>query len=110
MEVRLSALRAGRPLPPGKFLVLISVTDLVDPHGHSAAGSIRSLEKSSDLIGNRTCDYPACSILPQPITLPGATRVLDVGGLKARRYDFMLVELKLWILMPEKCSVRWLNS
>jgi hypothetical protein len=26
MVVRLSALRAGRPLPPGRFLVLIPVT------------------------------------------------------------------------------------
>jgi hypothetical protein len=31
MAVRLSALRAGRPLPPGRFLILISVRGLVDP-------------------------------------------------------------------------------
>jgi hypothetical protein len=30
MEVRLSALRAGRPLPPGRFLILISVRGRVD--------------------------------------------------------------------------------
>jgi hypothetical protein len=30
MAVRLSALRAGRPLPPGRFLVLISVRDQVE--------------------------------------------------------------------------------
>jgi hypothetical protein len=28
------------------------------------------IEKSSDLIGNRNCDLPACSIVPQPTTLP----------------------------------------
>jgi hypothetical protein len=38
------------------------------PQGHSAAGSIRSIEKSNDLIGNRTRDLPACSIVPQPST------------------------------------------
>jgi hypothetical protein len=31
MVVRLSAPRAGRPLPPGRFLVLISVRGGVDP-------------------------------------------------------------------------------
>jgi hypothetical protein len=31
MAVRLSALRAGRSLPPGRFLVLISARGLVDP-------------------------------------------------------------------------------
>jgi hypothetical protein len=31
MAVRLSVLRAGRPLPLGSFLVLISVRGLVDP-------------------------------------------------------------------------------
>jgi hypothetical protein len=30
LAVRLSALRAGSPLPPGRFLVLISVRSLVD--------------------------------------------------------------------------------
>jgi hypothetical protein len=33
---------------------------------------IRSIEKSNDLIGTRTCDLPACSIVSQPTTLPGA--------------------------------------
>jgi hypothetical protein len=31
MAVSLSALRAGRPLPPGRFSVLIYVRGLVDP-------------------------------------------------------------------------------
>jgi hypothetical protein len=39
---------------------------LSGPHGHSAAGRIRSIEKCSDHIGNRTRDLPACSIVPQP--------------------------------------------
>jgi hypothetical protein len=29
-------------------------------------------KKSNDLIGNRTRDLPACSIVPQPTTLPRA--------------------------------------
>jgi hypothetical protein len=76
MAVRLSPSRTGRPLPPGRFLVLISVKRLSRPHGHSAAGRIRSIEKSSDLIGDRTRDLPACRVVPQPTTLLRAPSVL----------------------------------
>jgi hypothetical protein len=43
------------------------------PRGHSTAGRTRPIEKSND-IGNRTRDLPACSIVPQPTTLPRAPR------------------------------------
>jgi hypothetical protein len=33
------------------------------------AGKIRSIEKSSDLIGNGNHNLLACSIVPQPTTL-----------------------------------------
>jgi hypothetical protein len=75
LAVRLSALHAGRSLTPRRFLVLISVRGRVDPHGRSAAGRIRSIEKSSYLIGNRTRDLPACSIVPQQTTLPRASSI-----------------------------------
>jgi hypothetical protein len=42
------------------------------PQGHSAAGRIRSIEKSNDFIRNRTRDLPACGIVPQPTTLSRA--------------------------------------
>jgi hypothetical protein len=45
---------------------------MLDAGGHSAAGRIMSTEKSSDLIGKRTCDLLACRIMPQPTTLPRA--------------------------------------
>jgi hypothetical protein len=41
MVVRLSVLHASCTLSPGRFLVLISVRGLVNPHGHSATGRIR---------------------------------------------------------------------
>jgi hypothetical protein len=36
------------------------------PQGHSAIGRIKSLKNSSDPIGNRTRNLPACSAVPQP--------------------------------------------
>jgi hypothetical protein len=39
--------------------------------GHSALGWIRSIEKIH-LIGTRTCDLPACSMVPKRTTLPRA--------------------------------------
>jgi hypothetical protein len=71
MAVRLSALRARRPLPPRMIPGTHFCYRLSRPQGHSAAGRIRSIEKSND-IGNRTRDLPACSIVPQPTALPRA--------------------------------------
>jgi hypothetical protein len=39
------------------------------------AGRFRYIEKINDLIGNRTRDLRACSIVPQPTTLPRAQLV-----------------------------------
>jgi hypothetical protein len=98
MAVRLSALRAGRALPPGIFLVLISVKRLSRPQGHSAAGRIRSIEKIH-IIETRTRDLLACSIVPQPTTLPRAPlkeiwfgdntwiNLSEIWGIHGRKYE-----------------------
>jgi hypothetical protein len=65
----LSALRAGRPLPPRKIHGTHFCHRLSRPQGHSAAGRIRSIGKIH-LIATRNRDLPACSIVPQPTTLP----------------------------------------
>jgi hypothetical protein len=36
------------------------------PRGHSVAGRIMSMKNFNDTIGNRTCDLPTCSAVPQP--------------------------------------------
>jgi hypothetical protein len=62
MAVRLSVLRAGRPLPPRRFLVLISVKGCMDPMARVRLEGLGQLKKSNDFIGNRTGDLSACSI------------------------------------------------
>jgi hypothetical protein len=69
MVVRLSALCAGRPLPPGRFLVLIFVRGWVDLKSIMRLEGLGKLRKSDDFTGNWTCDLPACSIVPQPTML-----------------------------------------
>jgi hypothetical protein len=65
MAVKLSGLRAGHPLPPRKI-----------PGPHCATGRIMSIEKFSDLIGNRTRYLATCSIVPQPTALPFAANIV----------------------------------
>jgi hypothetical protein len=77
MTARLSALRTGRPLPPGRFLILISVRDRVDPKAHSATRRIRWIENFNDLIGNRSSELPVSSIVPPTNTLPRASIIRD---------------------------------
>jgi hypothetical protein len=95
IAVKLPALRAGRPLPPGRFLVFISVTAWVDRQGDIAAGRIRPIEKIH-LIVTQTRYLPACSTVPQPATLPRThiyihTRISTRYALfRFQKYDFVI--------------------
>jgi hypothetical protein len=106
MAVRLSGLCAGCPLPPRRFLVLISVRGWVNPRCHSASGKVRSIEKSNDLIGLRTHDLPACSIVPQPTTLPRALRLYMSISVKQYWKDFQ----HIWLLKHNYTSRNTLNK
>jgi hypothetical protein len=99
MAVRFSASRAGRPLfahmkiPATDFCYRLS-----RPHGDSVA-RIRSTEKYSDLIGNRTDNLLVCSIVPQPSTLPRAPskvrkKVINAWQLYVEADQLHLIENK----------------
>jgi hypothetical protein len=72
MTVRLSALCAGRPLPPGRFLVVISVRGCVDARAIVPLERLGQLKNPNDFIETRNRDLPACSIVPQRTTPPRA--------------------------------------
>jgi hypothetical protein len=61
-----------QPFTPRKIPGTHFSCRLSRPYGHSATGRIRSTNKLNDLIGNLTRDLPACSIVPEPTTLPRA--------------------------------------
>jgi hypothetical protein len=67
MVARLSALRADCPLTSGRFLVLISLTDGVDPRAIVQLEELGKLKKIH-LIETQTHDFSACSTVPQPTT------------------------------------------
>jgi hypothetical protein len=68
MAVNLSALRAGRPLPPVRFLVLIFVRSRVDQRAILQLEGLSKLKKKIHLTGTRNRDLLACSTVPQPTT------------------------------------------
>jgi hypothetical protein len=70
-------------LPPGRFLVLIFVRGWVDPGAIVWLEGLGKLKKCTSS-GTWTGDLPACSIVPQPTTLPRAP--VRMGG-QRNNYD-----------------------
>jgi hypothetical protein len=94
MAVRLSALRAGRPLPPGRFLVLISVRGWVDPRAIVWLGGLGQLKNPATSSGIEP-DLPTCSIVPQANTLPHA-RIFYKVAVKEIRNLLVLTTLVVY--------------
>jgi hypothetical protein len=69
MTAILSELRADRALLPGIFLVFVSARDCVNCRAIVLLEGLGELKKLNYLIGNRTRNFPACSVVPQATTL-----------------------------------------
>jgi len=65
--VRLSALRTGRLYSPGNIPATHFYKRLSQPQSHNAVGRIMSMKNSNDILGNRTCDLPACGAVFQKL-------------------------------------------
>jgi hypothetical protein len=62
--VRLSALRTDCLYPTGNITGIHFCYRLSRPQSQRAARKITSMKNSSDTIGTRTCDLPACTAVP----------------------------------------------
>jgi hypothetical protein len=107
MAVKLSALRAGR-------LVLISVRGWVDPRAIVRLGGLGKLKKKIHLIGTRSRDLPACSIVRLPAVLEGIVSQLRRlvcrlhGRASSRMSNFVILEglVVLRKLLSRSCRYR----
>jgi hypothetical protein len=104
MAVRFSALRAGRLLPPKKIPGTHFCWRLDRPQVHSAAGRIRPIEKKIHIIGTRTRDVPASSIVPQPTTPPRAAESHKEG----HGSETAVLPVIMMVMVMEESSHWWL--
>jgi hypothetical protein len=111
---KIVTLTRRQPFTPRKIPGTHFCQKLSRPQGHSAAGRIRSTEKSNDLIRNRTRDLLACSIAPQPTTLlrvplysgsAYANTILNVTKNLKIKIRSILTESVIWI----RGYVQWMN-
>jgi hypothetical protein len=78
----------------------------VDPWAIVRLEGLLSIDKPNDLIRNWTCDLPACSVVPQPTTLPCAPPQFSS---KHRKYFHPCTPgPQLWLLIFPVNSFHWM--
>jgi hypothetical protein len=112
MAIRLSALRAGRPLPPGKFLVLISFSGWVDPRAIVRLQGLGQLKYPMTSSGLEPATFQILALVPQPTTLPRAPH-LQSALTKYKQNNtwlYLSVFLNCWLTSLEQIRVcnKWI--
>jgi hypothetical protein len=98
MAVTLSASSASRPLPPGRFLVLISVRGWVDPRAIVRLEGSGQLENVMIPSGIEPATFRLVAWILQPTTLPHASVMVNYWD-RMLRYNIqrrMVVWLMNW--------------
>jgi hypothetical protein len=90
MAVSLSALRAGLPLPPGRFLVLISVRGWVDPGAIVRLEGLGKLKKKKPSSGLHpaTCRLVAWCLNQLRYRVPPYRLIAVINSLLSRSVSF----------------------
>jgi hypothetical protein len=100
MAARLSTLRAGSFLHPGRFLIIISVRGLIDPRAIVRLEGLDKLKKSTSS-GTRTGDLPACNIVPPPTTLPIVSKYsYKIACRCSRNFHGNLIQIHHSLIFP----------
>ena len=92
------------PLPPRKFSRHSFLLEIESISAHSAVGRIISIINSNDPIGNRNCDFPGCSAVPQPTAQPRVPEHKLISRYSVNWTEFRFINEKVSYNFRSSCK------